>query len=52
VQTAVIVMALLLGGSAVILSAFFGGVMPKSVSRVTGPRELQPPEEEEDTEDD
>ena len=48
VQTAVIVMALLLGGVAVIVSAFFGGVMPKSVWRQMTPREFQRREPDED----
>jgi hypothetical protein len=50
VQTAVIVMALLLGGCAVLLSAFFGGVMPKSVWRDMAPRELQREEGKEEDE--
>ena len=48
VQTAVIGMALLLGGVAVIMSAVFGGVMPKSVWREMTPRELQRRERDED----
>ena len=46
VQTAVIIMALLLGGTAVLVSAFFGVVMPRSVRSDMVPRDLQGKDEE------